>query len=66
MALKDVKQGNVVKELIIGSASVRFCDDCCRNKTKEEIEVILEKIGEIYVNDYRHIEYMKQNRGKNP
>lgn len=65
MALKDVKQGNVVKELIIGGASVRFCDDCCSNKTKEEVEAILEKIGEIYVNDCKNSEYIKQNKREN-
>lgn len=38
-------EGNVVREFYIEDTHVRICDDYCRNKTREEVEAILQRIA---------------------
>lgn len=38
--------GNIVKTLRSGETTIHFCDDYCRDKTKEETEKILKTITE--------------------
>jgi len=43
--LSDYKD-NVVTEFKIGKTKVKICDDYCRNKNKEEIDKILNRISQ--------------------
>ena len=40
-----MKVGNVVRDFYIGNTHVRICDDYCRDKTKEEVQAILDRIA---------------------
>lgn len=45
-------ENNVVTEFEIGKTKVKICDDYCRNKTKKDIDEILNRISQnIIVND---------------
>lgn len=37
--------GNVVREFSIGNTRVRICDDYCRDRTREDVELILQRIA---------------------
>lgn len=37
--------GNAVESLRIGNTSVRICDDYCRSRTPDEINIIIERIA---------------------
>ena len=39
---KRVEKGNVVMELELNGGKVYFCDDYCRNMTKEDVDKILQ------------------------
>ena len=41
-----VERGHVVEEFMLGNTKVRICDDYCRDKTKEDVEKILESISQ--------------------
>ncbi len=43
---KRVEKGNVVMELELNGGKVYFCDDCCRNMTKEDVDKILQKTAD--------------------
>ena len=62
MALKDIECGHVVKEFMLGDTKIQICDDYCRDKTQEEIDEILERIGDIYLRDLRQQEYRKRQQ----
>lgn len=47
---KALEVGNVVEEFYIGNTRVRICDDYCRNKSQEDVDKILERIGRIALN----------------
>ena len=49
---EDVKP-HIVKEFNIGNTKVKIADNYCRNKTKEEIDEILQRIAQIALRDYR-------------
>lgn len=36
-----IGKGNVVKEFKVGNTKCRICDDYCRDKTSDEVDVIL-------------------------
>lgn len=38
--------GNIVKTIHSGEATIHICDDYCRGKTKEDAEKILKEITE--------------------
>lgn len=40
-----VETGNVVEDFYIGATHVRICDDYCRDKTKEDVQKILDDIA---------------------
>ena len=40
-----VELGHVVEDFYIGNTHVRICDDACRDKTPEEVQAILDRIG---------------------
>ena len=40
-----LETGHVVRELHSGSTRGFICDDYCKNKTKEEVQAILDKIA---------------------
>jgi hypothetical protein len=42
---KQLTQGNVVKEFFIGNTLIKICDDSCRNKTKADVQAILDRIA---------------------
>ena len=37
--------GNIVEEFTLGETKICICDDYCRDRTKEEIDMILENIS---------------------
>lgn len=37
--------GNVVKDFMLGETRIRICDDCCRDKTPEDVDKILKQIA---------------------
>ena len=41
------KMGNVVLETVIGNTRIRFCDDYCRDKTRDDVEKILAALSRI-------------------
>ncbi|MBS6954897.1 MAG: hypothetical protein KH230_16900 [Enterocloster asparagiformis] len=41
-----VEPGNVVLTVVKNGAKVYFCDDCCRNKTEEEVQEILQRTAD--------------------
>ena len=45
MLNKAIAQGNVVKEFTIGNTRIKICDDSCRDKTREDVQRILERIA---------------------
>ena len=44
--IEPPKPGHVVREFRIGNTVCRICDDCCRDKTGEEVDAILERIAD--------------------
>lgn len=46
-----MKEGNVVKEFMLGETKVKICDDYCRDKTKEEVDQILKNIAMIIMRE---------------
>lgn len=44
--IKRVEKGNVVMELELNGGKVYFCDDCCRNMTKEDVDKILQRTAD--------------------
>jgi len=48
--LTPPKQGNVVKEFMIGNTTIKICDDYYRDKTPEDIEKILMNISQMAYN----------------
>lgn len=50
--IEPPQHGHVVKEFKIGNTVCRICDDYCRDKTKEEVDAILERIADIA---YKHL-----------
>ena len=50
--IEPPKPGHVVKEFKIGNTVCRICDDCYRDKTKEEVDAIMERVEEIA---YKHL-----------
>lgn len=55
-------EGHVVKTIRVGNGNVtvNFCDDYCRDKTKEDVEVILKRIAEKALPALR-AQYEKEN-----
>ncbi len=46
--LKELRnEGNIVKICKIGNATVKICDDECKDKTNEDVQAILERIRSI-------------------
>ena len=43
---KRVEKGNVVMELELNGGKVYFCDDCCRDMTKEVVDKILRRTAD--------------------
>ncbi|MBA4698518.1 MAG: hypothetical protein H2212_03710 [Ruminococcus sp.] len=39
------KTGNIVREFTIGNTRIKMCDDYCRDKTREDVELILQRIA---------------------
>ena len=38
-------EGNVVKDFQIGNTRIKICDDYCRDTSPEEVQAILNRIG---------------------
>jgi hypothetical protein len=43
--IAEAETGNVVREFSIGNTRIKMCDDYCRDKTSEDIELILQRIA---------------------
>lgn len=41
-----VEKDNVVREFSIGNTRIRICDDYCRDRTREDVELILQRIAQ--------------------
>ena len=42
----EIKEGNVVRDFKIGNTRVKICDDCCRDKTPDQVDAILKRIAQ--------------------
>ena len=51
MAKRAIEEGHVVEDFYIGHTHIRICDDYCRDKTKEDIQNILRRIGRIAIGE---------------
>ena len=40
-----INAGHCVREMKVGNTRIRICDDCCRDKTPDEVNAILERIA---------------------
>lgn len=39
------EKNNIVKVINIGNTNIKICDDYCRDKSNDDIEIILKKIA---------------------
>lgn len=46
---RALEEGHVVEEFYIGHTHICICDDYCRDKTKEDVQEILRRIGRIAI-----------------
>ena len=37
---------NIVRDFTVGNTRIRIADDCCRDKTPEEVQAILKRIAQ--------------------
>ena len=42
-----VRDGNVVRDFKIGNTRIKICDDCCRDKTTEQVDAILMRVAHL-------------------
>ena len=40
-----INAGHCVREMKVGNTRIKICDDCCRDKTPDEVRAILERIA---------------------
>ncbi len=45
-----VENPHIVEDFMIGNTRIRIADDFCRDKTKEDVQKILDHIAEIATN----------------
>ncbi len=45
-----VKNPHIVRDFMIGNTRIRIADDFCRDKTKEDVQEILDHIAELATN----------------
>ena len=43
MGLDKINEGNVVCDFKAGNTRIKICDNCCRDKTPEQVEAILQR-----------------------
>ncbi len=58
--------GNVVEVVKIGEGTVYICDDCCRDKTPEEVDEILKRIATNALRAIRAAAAKEQAQEDNP
>ena len=45
--MTDTKQGpNIVRDFTVGNTRIKIADDCCRDKTPEDVRRILREIAQ--------------------
>nr|DAL85239.1 MAG TPA: hypothetical protein [Caudoviricetes sp.] len=44
--------GNVVQEFSIGNTRVKICDDYCRDRPREDVELILQRIARMALEQF--------------
>lgn len=49
--IEPPKVGHIVKEWYDGNTHCIICDDCCRDKTPEDVEAILDRIAKLVYPD---------------
>ena len=49
----DRKDWNIVEEYKVGNTTVKICDNCCRDKTPEDIDKIIKNIARIALDSYQ-------------
>ena len=50
--MKPSASGNIVAEYQFGNTTIYIADDCCRNRSDEEVEAILDRIAAIARNGF--------------
>ena len=50
--MKQVHEGNVVEEYMLGNTKIKICDNAYIGKTQEDIDKILANIARIVRNGY--------------
>ena len=53
LTMLDRKDWNVVEEYKVGNTTVKICDNCCRDKTPEDIDKIIKNIARIALDSYQ-------------
>ncbi len=62
--LDRVAEGHVVKDFYVGHTHIKICDDCCRDKTPEQVKEILNRIARIAIGSMRRAAAEKDNANK--
>lgn len=52
----DRKDWNVVEEYKDGNTTVKICDNCCRDKTPEDVQRMIKNIARIALDSYKAAE----------
>lgn len=60
MAVKPLDVPNVVREFKIGNTRIKIADNYCRDKTREDVEKILEEIAETALRHIRAAAYREE------
>ncbi len=46
--MTDIKQSpNIVRDFTVGNTRIKIADDCCRDKTPEDVQKILKEIAQM-------------------
>ena len=53
LSMLDHKDWNIVEEYKVGNTTVKICDNCCRDKTPEDIDKIIKNIARIALDSYQ-------------
>ena len=53
LTMLDHKDWNIVEEYKVGNTTVKICDNCCRDKTPEDVKKIIQNIARIALDSYQ-------------
>lgn len=63
---QPVPLGHVVREMTIGNTRIKICDDCCRDKTPEDVEKILRRVAQLALPALQAAYLAREKAGEHP